>query len=61
MNNIEKTQNLLKDMSVPDLQQTELCALTLLAMANLKPNDKWDDATNEWIRIHDIISFIGKE
>ena len=60
MNNIEKTQNLLKDMLVPASQQTELCALTLLAMANLKPKDKWTDATNEWIRIHDIISFIGK-
>ena len=61
MNNIEKTQNLLKDMLVPASQQTELCALTLLAMANIKPKDKWEDATNEWIRIHDIISFIGKE
>ena len=61
MNNIEKIQNLLKDMLVPVSQQTELCALTLLAMANIKPKDKWDDAANEWIRIHDIISFISKE
>ena len=60
MNNIEKIQNLLKDMLVPASQQTELCALTLLAMANIKPKDKWDDAANGWIRIHDIISFIGK-
>lgn len=26
-------------------------------MAGIKPDDDWKDATNEWIRIHDIIAF----
>jgi hypothetical protein len=34
--------------------------MTLLAMAGLKPDTPWHDATNNWIRIHDVITFIAK-
>lgn len=34
--------------------------LTILGMANLKKTTKWTDATNEWMRIHDIIQFANK-
>ena len=44
---------------MPLRQQSTLCCLTLLAMANLKESTPWSEATNEWIRIHDIISFIA--
>lgn len=44
---------------MPLRQQSTLCCLTLLAMANLKKDTPWCEATNEWIRIHDIISFIA--
>ena len=27
-------------------------------MANIKESDSWSDATNEWIRIHDVIAYI---
>ncbi len=37
-----------------------MCALALLAMAGLKRDSLWSDATNEWIRIHDIIQFIAE-
>ncbi|MBE6070117.1 MAG: restriction endonuclease, partial [Clostridium lundense] len=38
-------------------QQSDMCCYTLLAMAGLKKRDKWADATNGWIRIHDVIAF----
>ena len=44
---------------MPSKQQGPLCALTLLAMARLKPKAKWAEATNEWTRIHDIMRFIA--
>lgn len=31
--------------------------LCILAMAGIKPEMPWNEATNEWIRIHDIIQF----
>lgn len=42
---------------MPKAQQADLCALTLLSMANLKPQDDWSSATADWIRIHDVIAF----
>lgn len=42
---------------MPKAQQADICALSILAMAGIKPDDDWKDATNEWIRIHDIIAF----
>ncbi len=29
-------------------------------MANLKSKTRWAKATNEWVRIHDIIAFVNK-
>ena len=46
---------------MPTQQQSTLCCLTLLAMANIKKDGTFKDATNEWIRIHDVIDFINKE
>lgn len=59
MTNIEKATRLLQSLKVPTRQQSELCALTLLAMAGLKPSDSFAKAKGEWIRIHDIINFIA--
>lgn len=58
MNKIEEAQDILKSLQVPAKQQNEMCCLVLLAMANIKENDSWNRVTNEWIRIHDVISFI---
>lgn len=51
-------QQVLADLQVPIKRQSELCAYVLLAMANIKRRTKWSEATNNWIRIHDIIEFI---
>lgn len=57
MNNVDKMQAVLAILQVPLKQQGELCAYTLLAMAGIKKGTSWSSATNEWMRIHDIIEF----
>lgn len=54
---IEEARLFLKSVGMPKAQQSDICCLTLLAMANIKPETKWYEATNDWIRIHDIIRF----
>lgn len=44
---------------MPKKQQSDLCALVLLAMAGLKRESRCSEATNGWMRIHDIIRFIA--
>lgn len=60
MDKIERIKILLKDIGMPVRQQADICALTILAMANLKKTTKWSEASNEWNRIHDIIMFVNK-
>ena len=57
MSKIEEARTILKELNVPVKQQTDLCCYVLLALANIKEDNKWADAANEWIRIHDILSF----
>lgn len=59
MDKLEYVKSLLNQIGMPQKQQSVLCALALLAMAGLKRNSHWSDATNEWIRIHDIMRFIA--
>lgn len=59
MDKLEYAKRLLNQIGMPQKQQGVLCALALLAMAGLKRDSRWSDATNEWIRIHDIIQFIA--
>ena len=41
---------------MPTEQQSALCCLSLLAMAKLAKSTPYSQATNEWVRIHDIIA-----
>ncbi len=59
MDKLEIAKRLLSDIGMPAKQQSVICTLSLLAMANLKKDTPWMDATNQWIRIHDIINFIA--
>lgn len=61
MDKIDIAKDLLERIGMPTAQQSTLCCLTLLAMANIKKDSSFQDATNNWIRIHDVISFIGDE
>lgn len=42
---------------MPKAQQSDICCYVLLSMSGMKPDMKWKEATNEWIRIHDMIAF----
>lgn len=42
---------------MPETQQSDVCCYVILAMASIKPEMPWSEATNEWIRIHDMIKF----
>lgn len=61
MDKIEIAKDILERIGMPTAQQSTLCCLTLLAMANIKKEDRFQDATNGWGRIHDVISFIANE
>lgn len=54
-------ESLLKTVGMPEAQQNKLCCLTLLALLNLKKRSNVKDATNEWIRIHDLLIFMNSE
>lgn len=60
MDNLELVKDLLVKVNMPVKQQGALCCLTLLAMAKLKNGMLWNEATNDWIRIHDVIAFIAE-
>lgn len=55
---LNEAKRFLNEMNVPQKQQSDLCGYVILAMANITENKNWIDATNNWVRIHDIISFI---
>ena len=59
MDKLECAKILLNQIGMPQKQQSDICAFSLLAMAGLKCKTSWANATNEWIRIHDIIRFIA--
>lgn len=60
MDKLETARSLLKQIGMPTKQQSRMCALTILAMANVRKSTPWSKATNKWIRIHDIIAFAAK-
>lgn len=57
MSKVEDAREILKLLGMPKAQYTDICCYTLLAMAGIKPDMSWTKATNEWIRIHEIIQF----
>ena len=58
MSKLEQAKDILEKIGMPKAQQADLCAYTLLALLNIKEKSKWNTATNEYIRIHDIMEFI---
>ena len=55
----EETREFLQTIGMPKAQQADICCYVILAMAGIKPAMSWSEATNEWIRIHDIIQFVN--
>ena len=61
MDKVSEAKKFLKDFGMPEKQQSDMAAYTLLTLAHIKPDDSWDKATNEWIRIHDVLRFISEQ
>ena len=57
MSKIEEARDILKQLGMPKPQQADLCCYSLLSMLGVGAETSWSDATNEWIRIHDILQF----
>ena len=60
MDKLNAARKILIALDLPEKQQTDLCCYSLLAMLNVSPTTAWRDATNDWIRIHDILQFTKK-
>lgn len=58
MDNLNSAKEILKAIEMPERQQNDISAYTLLALANIRQHNKWSESTANWIRIHDIIRFI---
>jgi len=61
MAKIDEARKILSSLDMPNAQLSDICCYTLLAMAAVSVNSEWSSASNGWIRIHDIIRFIGAE
>ena len=57
MGKIDEAREFLQLVGMPKAQQADICCYVILAMAGIKPDMAWSEATNDWIRIHDIIQF----
>lgn len=47
MDKIERIRILLKEIGLPQYQQSNICVLTILGLANIKKETEWKKATNE--------------
>ena len=56
---VEEAREFLRTIGMPKAQQADICCYVILAMAGIKPDMSWSEATNEWIRIHDMIQFVN--
>ena len=60
MSKLDEARDILSALQVPAKQQNTMCCCVLLAMAVLKEGQDWLSATNNWIRIHDVIAFASE-
>lgn len=58
MSKLEDARKILNALQVPEKQQSDLCGYVLLALAGIRKRSRWESATNEWMRIHNINTFI---
>ena len=62
MNKIDQAKEILEILGLPEAQQNEISALTLLALCDIKKRHNWDDATRKSLKVtKGIMAFIKKE
>ena len=58
---IDDARSILTQIGMPQQQRNDMCCYCLLALASISERSRWREACNEWIRIHDLMSFISSE
>ena len=58
MDKLADAKKILFLLGMPAKQQSDLCAFTLVALAGLTPNMKWQQASQNWFGIHEIMQFL---
>ena len=61
MKKTDEAIEILRALGLPRAQQNERSALTLLALANLGPNDAWTETKRPRLRIWDIMGFMREQ
>ena len=61
MSKTDEALGIIKALGLPRQQQNERSYLTLLALANIKPEGKWADTEQPLLRIVDIMEFMRQE
>lgn len=54
----ENAKTILEALGMPARQQNDMCCHVLLALLGVTPRSKWIRASNNWLRIHDILTFL---
>lgn len=54
MSKLEDARKILTALQVPKEQKNDMCCYVLIALAGIDEDGKWEQATNKFMRIHDI-------
>ena len=54
MSKLEDARKILTALQVPKEQKNDMCCYVLIAFAGIDEDGKWEQATNNFMRIHDI-------
>jgi adenine-specific DNA-methyltransferase len=58
LSKIDEAKEILRSLGLPTKQQNERSALTLLALAQIRPNGSWKGVQQPMLRIWDILEFM---
>ena len=62
MSKIKEAQAILKELGLPQAQQNEMSAMTLLALCGIKESDDWSDAKRSSLKVtKGIMAFMAKQ
>ncbi len=62
MSKIKEAQTILKELGLPEAQQNEISALTLLALCGVKEADAWKDAQRSSLKVtKGVMAFMAKQ
>lgn len=61
MSKLDDAREILAALQVPKAQKNDMCCYTLLVMAGIREDDSWSQATNKFVRIHDILQAMKRD